>query len=174
MNYFFKRTSLIVTSIFAIIVMLGCQNTPMEPVNSNSHMVKASQQLTLGLAKDTYETSGVIGPDGGKLGGANMAGNVLQIPKNALTENVDITFRAYQDANGVLVLEVERTGEPGSHIYLEPGYTAELSTLKSNLSEQPTDIVNEETGDKYEAIDDGDYWKSEVPHFSNWRWYFVE
>ncbi len=68
--------------------------------------------------------------------------------------------------------EYESEDEEGSRqIYFREGKTARLYVSKDWLEEEPTCVVNVETGIKVgDVVDTGAHWMVEVSHFSGWAW----
>lgn len=173
-----RRTLTVFTVILAIGVLFGCQNSLVEPptnleneTTTQVRYIKASAHA-LGLAKGEISTTVTVDADeGATLGGSSMEGNAVEIPADALEEDMTLQFKLEVTDEGILQFAVKRTdGEDGGHIYFRNGKTSTLLVNEEWLAEEPNLAVNLESGDQFPATQAGDMFKADLPHFSTYIW----
>jgi|GEM_PF-1680281 len=177
-----RRTLSVFTMILAIGILLGCQNSPLEPQLETQPKPAMSIQYiqasshALGLAKGKISTTALVDADEETvLGGDIMDGNAVIIPAGALEKDMTMTFTLEVTQDGILVFSVESPDmDAGEHIYFQDGKTSTLIVNGSWLAQQPDAAVNIESNEQFPAVQDGDSYHVNLPHFSSYAWVIMD
>ena len=169
----------VVLGIFAALALVvSCQSTitnPPEATSASLEMVGATQA---GLAKhgELSHSRNIPANAGGILGGAQTGGNFIEIPGDALEENMFLTFTVTVDNQGVLIFEITGNSSGADHINLSEGYFATVAVNKGWLAEEPDVLVNyDDHSEVIEGvIETPTHFIIHVPHFSRWSWGILE
>ena len=174
-----RLLSPVVGLVIAIAFTIGCQNTITDsgvspPEVQSVQWVPTTQKAMIGLSKSVSRT--LVAHVGGTLGGAQTDGNYVEIPGNALPENIHFTFDVYVDDKGALVFDIAGEGYENEHIYLENDLQATIAVNKEWLAEEPEVVFNYDNFDEYfyNVTENASHYLIPVDHFSRWSWGILE
>ena len=168
-----SRRSVVALVVIALVALVGCQYTPMEPMgeaDGNSVQLLKANTAVFGLAKGELGTTIEVNADeGGVLGGSDLYGNYVEFPANALKQDLEISFKIFVNEDGVLVFSVHSDEVPS--ITFKDGLKATMAVNKDWLAGQPNVAFYMDSENETYSVDDGgDVWLVELPHFTNYAW----